>query len=150
MGGLLHLLRPRYGIGVVWVAWVLLVATLHVQETEALFEEVEVDPSNTNGMELGEISFLQFILGAIIFLKLVALYAGGVLPIEIDLGGKFDSDYYDDYYYDDYGDDDYFGKRRRDGYDYYQLQRRRQRQPRKLSPNVSLNEFVCMYRSCCV
>ncbi|KAK3855683.1 hypothetical protein Pcinc_037929, partial [Petrolisthes cinctipes] len=107
-----------------------------VDETEALFEEVEVDPSNTNGMELGEISFLQFLLGSLIFLKLVALYAGGVLPIEIDLGDK---GYYDDYYYDDdYGLDDYYGGGGgvgRDDFNYYQLQRRRQRQPRKLSIN---------------
>lgn len=49
-------------------------------------EEVEVTPSNTNALELGELSFMQFVLLALIFLKLVALYTVGVLPIEINLG----------------------------------------------------------------
>ncbi|XP_066967047.1 uncharacterized protein [Macrobrachium rosenbergii] len=53
-------------------------------------EEVEVTPTNTNGVELGELSFMQFVLFAIIFLKLVTLYTVGVLPLEIDLGAFVD------------------------------------------------------------
>ncbi|XP_042219456.1 uncharacterized protein LOC121864487 isoform X2 [Homarus americanus] len=58
---------------------------------QAVVEEIEVDPSNTNGFELGELSFLQFVLGCVIFIKIVALYAVGVLPIEVDLGFNSDS-----------------------------------------------------------
>ncbi|XP_068247426.1 uncharacterized protein [Palaemon carinicauda] len=53
-------------------------------------EEVEVTPTNTNGVELGELSFMQFVLFAFIFLKFVALYSVGVLPLEIDLGAVVD------------------------------------------------------------
>lgn len=67
-------------------ALLLLVGCTSVTRVQAAVEEIEVDPSNTNGFELGELSFLQFVLGSIIFLKIVALYSVGVLPIEIDLG----------------------------------------------------------------
>ncbi|XP_071513688.1 uncharacterized protein [Panulirus ornatus] len=78
-------------VGSVWGggrvgALLLLVGCSSVTYVSATFEEIEVDPSNTNGFELGELSFLQFVLGSIIFLKIVALYAVGVLPIEVDLG----------------------------------------------------------------
>ncbi|XP_037800937.1 uncharacterized protein LOC119595825 isoform X2 [Penaeus monodon] len=55
-----------------------------------MIEEVEVTPSNTNGVELGELSFMQFLLLLLIFLKFVTLYSVGVLPVEIDLGGLFE------------------------------------------------------------
>ncbi|XP_068247425.1 uncharacterized protein [Palaemon carinicauda] len=58
---------------------------------DAMIEEMEVTPSNTNGIELGELSFMQLVLFALIFLKLSALYNVGVLPVEIDLGALFTS-----------------------------------------------------------
>lgn len=64
---------------------------------EAIFEDISIDPTNTYGMEIGELSFLQFILGCLIFLKLVILYVGGVLPVEVDLNFDGDNDYSDDY-----------------------------------------------------
>ncbi|XP_045595598.1 uncharacterized protein [Procambarus clarkii] len=65
---------------------VLLVSTTWLAVVQAVVEEVEVDPTNTNGFELGELSFLQFVLGCLIFIEIVVLYSVGVLPIEVDLG----------------------------------------------------------------
>lgn len=83
------------------------VAYVFIKEAEALTEEIEATPTNTNGFEIGELSMPQYVLMMLIFLKLVLLYAVGVLPLEIDLGSvwygtSFDSD---DYNYDDYEDD---------------------------------------------
>ncbi|CAL4062269.1 unnamed protein product [Meganyctiphanes norvegica] len=67
-------------VGVLWAC----VCTVGVQ---GLTEEIEITPSNTNGFEIGELSTLQFVVMMLIFLKLVTLYAIGVLPFEVDLGG---------------------------------------------------------------
>ncbi|XP_045131000.1 uncharacterized protein LOC123516027 [Portunus trituberculatus] len=81
----------------------LLLLPLLLPVTEAAIEEVEITPSSTNGIELGELSYPQFLFACIIFIKLVTLYAVGVLPVEINLGEKFGFEYYDDYdYYDDF------------------------------------------------
>lgn len=56
---------------------------------EAALEEIEATPTNTNGIEIGELSFMQLLLLMLVFLKLVTLYSLGVLPIEIDLGASF-------------------------------------------------------------
>ncbi|XP_042219454.1 uncharacterized protein LOC121864487 isoform X1 [Homarus americanus] len=69
--------------------WTLLFLALFL----ALWEEpaggvitsVSVTPSNTLGFALGELSAAQMFLLAIAFLKIVILYAGGVLPIPVDL-----------------------------------------------------------------
>ena len=60
-----------------------------IQQSYALIEEVEATPTNTNAIELGELSLPQFIWLTIVFLKFVLLYAVGVIPLEIDLGGTF-------------------------------------------------------------
>lgn len=79
---------------------------------EAVFEEIEVQNSNSNGFELGELSLSQFVLGSLIFLNIVVLYTAGVLPIEVDLGFNGEDDYNDYYYFEaigdfaNYGDDD--------------------------------------------
>ncbi|XP_045595597.1 uncharacterized protein [Procambarus clarkii] len=61
----------------VWSTWLNLV--------QAIFEDIGVTPINTAAIRLGEISFMQYVLGCIIFLQLVILYTKGVLPVEIDL-----------------------------------------------------------------
>ena len=69
-----------------------LLAYVLLKEAEALTEEIEATPTNTNGFEIGELSMPQYMLMMLIFLKLVLLYAVGVLPLEIDLGGLWDPD----------------------------------------------------------
>lgn len=60
-----------------------------VPQVEAAVEEIDITPSNTNGIELGELSILQLVFFVLLLLKLVTLYAVGVLPVEVDLGGTF-------------------------------------------------------------
>lgn len=60
-----------------------------VPEVDGAVEEIDVTPSNTNGIEIGELSLLQFVLFMLVILKLVTLYSFGVLPVEVDLGGTF-------------------------------------------------------------
>lgn len=62
---------------------------LFASRAEAALEEIEATPTNTNGIEIGELSFMQLLLFMLVFLKLVTLYSLGVLPIEIDLGASF-------------------------------------------------------------
>ncbi|XP_018026041.1 uncharacterized protein LOC108681512 isoform X2 [Hyalella azteca] len=61
-----------------------------IVEVHAIAEEIEATPTNTNGVELGEVSMAQFILLLFVFLKLTLLYSVGILPLEIDLGGLWD------------------------------------------------------------
>ena len=61
-----------------------------IKPIECTVEEIEATPTNTNGIELGELSLIQFILLIFVFLKLTVLYSMGVLPLEIDLGGMLD------------------------------------------------------------
>lgn len=65
----------------------LLALSTAVPEAEAAVEEIDVTPSNTNGIEIGELSLLQFVF-LFVLLKLVTLYSVGVLPIEVDLRGS--------------------------------------------------------------
>lgn len=62
----------------------------YILHTNALTEEIEATPTNTNGIEIGELSMPQYMMLMLIFLKFVLLYAVGVLPLEIDLGGVWD------------------------------------------------------------
>lgn len=72
------------------LAIVVLFALLtRVPEVDAAVEEIDVTPSNTNGIEIGELSLLQFVFFMLAVLKLVTLYSAGVFPIEIDLRGSF-------------------------------------------------------------
>ena len=57
-----------------------------IKKCSALIEEIEATPTNSNGMEIGELSTLQFVILMLLFLKMTLLYAMGVLPLEIDLG----------------------------------------------------------------
>lgn len=66
----------------------LLALSTAVPEAEAAVEEIDVTPSNTNGIEIGELSLLQFVFFLFVLLKLVTLYSVGVLPIEVDLRGS--------------------------------------------------------------
>ena len=70
-------------------AWLItiLVAILYVRETTAIAEDIEATPTNTLGLEIGELSFLQYIIMMLTFLQLVFLYSVGILPLELDLGG---------------------------------------------------------------
>ncbi|KAF2350882.1 hypothetical protein FHG87_018359 [Trinorchestia longiramus] len=70
----------------------LLLSTVLVLQVHGLTEEIEATPTNTNGIEVGELSMPQYILLMLIFLKYTLLYAVGVLPLEIDLGGIWDPD----------------------------------------------------------
>ena len=82
---------------------IILILLILPNPSSGLIEEIEATPTNTNGIELGELSLPQFALLMLIFLKMTLLYSVGVLPLEIRLGKK-DYDYYSDYEdYDDYG-----------------------------------------------
>ena len=61
-----------------------------VEYGDCSIEEIEATPTNTNGIELGELSLSQLVLVMLVFLKLTLLYSVGVLPLEIDLGGMLD------------------------------------------------------------
>nr|XP_053657313.1 uncharacterized protein LOC128706429 [Cherax quadricarinatus] len=63
----------------------LLVVSNWLTLVQAVIESVQVTPSNTSGFLIGELSFLQFLVACALFLQLVAIYANGGLPIEIDL-----------------------------------------------------------------
>ncbi|KAK8734110.1 hypothetical protein OTU49_006021 [Cherax quadricarinatus] len=52
----------------------------------ATVEEIQVSPTSVYGFQLGELSWMQFIMGSLIFIMFVVLYAEGVLPVEVDLG----------------------------------------------------------------
>ncbi|XP_069951800.1 uncharacterized protein [Cherax quadricarinatus] len=67
------------------VLQLLLVVSNWLTLVQAVIESVQVTPSNTSGFLIGELSFLQFLVACALFLQLVAIYANGGLPIEIDL-----------------------------------------------------------------
>ena len=91
----------------------LLVLWLQPDTTHCITEEIEATPTNSNGMELGELSMPQYLLMMLIFLKFTLLYAMGILPLEIDLD-KFIKDDYSDY---DYGYNYYGQKEKKEGDD---------------------------------
>ncbi|XP_071513686.1 uncharacterized protein [Panulirus ornatus] len=72
----------------VWVAFLLAVLVLALRQTPVHSENpsIDVTPTNTNGVELGELSGLQMVFLSLVFLKLVILSFLGVLPVTIDLG----------------------------------------------------------------
>ena len=49
-------------------------------------DEIEATPTNTNALELGDLSMPQFLVFCAVFLLVVTLYAVEVVPVEVDLG----------------------------------------------------------------
>ena len=74
--------------------------------TEGAVESIDFTPSDTSGINLGELSVLQFVLFMLGALQLSVLYAVGALPFEFDLGAvvdKITGDYIEE---DDESDED--------------------------------------------
>ncbi|XP_076038031.1 uncharacterized protein LOC143023391 [Oratosquilla oratoria] len=111
----------------------------------AITEDIEVTPTNTNGIELGDLTMTQFVFFMVVFLKLVTLYAMGVIPIEFDLSNAFskDSDYY---YYDDdsFGGGEFlqYGNMVDDGMQFLQVPGQRARHGQRFERNVEMSTFL--------
>ncbi|XP_018026042.1 uncharacterized protein LOC108681512 isoform X3 [Hyalella azteca] len=73
-----------------WLLFVTLLTCAIIAEIKAMVTEVEATPTAINGLLIGELSVSQYIFFMLIFLKFTLLYAVGVLPLEIDLGGVWD------------------------------------------------------------
>lgn len=70
---------------------VLIVTAWNVHTSTGAVEEVQVTPSNTSGFQVGELSVYQYLILIMTFLKIVIMYAMGILPIEVDLGGLLET-----------------------------------------------------------
>ncbi|XP_050694309.1 uncharacterized protein LOC126984595 [Eriocheir sinensis] len=73
--------RRLVGGGLVWGLTAVVV--------EGATEDLGVDSTNAHGIELGEISFMQFLLLSCVFLLLCLLDGKKMLPIYVDLGKLF-------------------------------------------------------------
>jgi hypothetical protein len=72
----------------IWAVVYIIASRLWVP-TNCLVEGIGIDPVNTLGFQLSEISVPQYLLFILVFLELVLLYTLGILPLEFDFSSVF-------------------------------------------------------------
>lgn len=84
--------KPRPWRRALWlVQGIVVLGLLYPQPTDAVAEGIGMDPINVGGFQIGELSVAQGLLFVLVFLELVLLYAMGVIPVELDIGGVLQS-----------------------------------------------------------